>query len=665
MSLDDLQAQLRGTLDQQFAALKQKYDEGVAEARQQAVIEAERDAATKVEHVRAEFATARAEWDARMRSAAAAVVAARTEAEQHRAALEAARAEVEHQHSAVMAARAEVEQAMGVATAARAEIEQQMNVATAARAEADNRVAEAAATRAEAERTAADAARRANEAQQAAHADQQAAQQAEQQANDAAQRAVDAEHRAAAADQRTAEATQRAAEAIQRAAEMIQREREAQQHKLDQAATQAAAAARRAGELELESERRRLQSEGEAARLQAEAAADAARRHAEAEIGAARQQAQTEAEAERQRAQAEIEAVREQAQTEAEAERQRAAAEIEAVRQQAQTAAEADRQRVQAEIEAAREQVRTEAEAERQRAQAEIESLRQRMQTELAAAQQAVAPAAATATAPAAAAPEVSVAALERLVAATRHIDGATTLSQALDALLTYASAAAGRAAIFLINADRLKAWKGAGIPDVDVQTVESSISGRDLLARAIQTGQATPSSNGLPAPPFARLPADRVGLAVPVMIGGRAVAVVYADSGSTPQPPGAFEAVEALVRHAAAIVALRTAMRTLDMLAAPNGGDASGGGEVNDVQGARRYARLLVSEIKLYNEAAVRAGREQRDLLQRLRAEIDRAQKLYEERVPAAVGGRHAYFHQELIQTLADGDAALLGAPQ
>ena len=88
-------------------------------------------------------------------------------------------------------------------------------------------------------------------------------------------------------------------------------------------------------------------------------------------------------------------------------------------------------------------------------------------------------------------------------------------------------------------------------------------------------------------------------------------------------------------------------------------------GGEVNDVQGARRYARLLVSEIKLYNEAAVRAGREQRDLLQRLRAEIDRALKLYEERVPAAVGGRHAYFQQELIQTLADGDAALLGAPQ
>jgi hypothetical protein len=58
-----------------------------------------------------------------------------------------------------------------------------------------------------------------------------------------------------------------------------------------------------------------------------------------------------------------------------------------------------------------------------------------------------------------------------------------------------------------------------------------------------------------------------------------------------------------------------------------------------------------------------VRAGRQQRDLMQRLRAEIDRALRLYEERVPPAVGGRHVYFQQELVQTLADGDAALLGS--
>ena len=50
-------------------------------------------------------------------------------------------------------------------------------------------------------------------------------------------------------------------------------------------------------------------------------------------------------------------------------------------------------------------------------------------------------------------------------------------------------------------------------------------------------------------------------------MIGGRAVAVLYADSGPEPPPAGAAEIVEALVRHTSAIVALRTAMRTLELL--------------------------------------------------------------------------------------------------
>ena len=82
-----------------------------------------------------------------------------------------------------------------------------------------------------------------------------------------------------------------------------------------------------------------------------------------------------------------------------------------------------------------------------------------------------------------------------------------------------------------------------------------------------------------------------------------------------------------------------------------------------NDENGARRYARLLVSEIKLYNEAAVHIGRQKRDLMSRLRPEIERARRLYEERVPASVAARGTYFQQELVQTLADGDSALLGS--
>jgi len=79
-----------------------------------------------------------------------------------------------------------------------------------------------------------------------------------------------------------------------------------------------------------------------------------------------------------------------------------------------------------------------------------------------------------------------------------------------------------------------------------------------------------------------------------------------------------------------------------------------------DEIQSARRYARLLVSEIKLYNEGAVRVGRERRDLRARLGDEIDRARRLYEQRIGTAVPDRETYFHQELVQTLADGDPSL-----
>ena len=41
---------------------------------------------------------------------------------------------------------------------------------------------------------------------------------------------------------------------------------------------------------------------------------------------------------------------------------------------------------------------------------------------------------------------------------------------------------------------------------------------------------------------------------------------------------------------------------------------------------------------------------------------EIEKARQAYNEQVPAAVRAQSDYFHQELIKTLAGGDAALLG---
>jgi hypothetical protein len=77
----------------------------------------------------------------------------------------------------------------------------------------------------------------------------------------------------------------------------------------------------------------------------------------------------------------------------------------------------------------------------------------------------------------------------------------------------------------------------------------------------------------------------------------------------------------------------------------------------------ARRFARLLVSEIKLYNEQKVRDGRDAGDLYDRLREDIDRSRQMYDKRVRPEVAHRYDYFHHELVNMLAEGDPSKLGA--
>lgn len=76
----------------------------------------------------------------------------------------------------------------------------------------------------------------------------------------------------------------------------------------------------------------------------------------------------------------------------------------------------------------------------------------------------------------------------------------------------------------------------------------------------------------------------------------------------------------------------------------------------------ARRLARLLVSEIKLYNEEQVEAGRRNKDIYDRLKEDIDRSRQMYEDRVDERVRNTNDYFYQELVRTLAAGDSQALG---
>ena len=77
----------------------------------------------------------------------------------------------------------------------------------------------------------------------------------------------------------------------------------------------------------------------------------------------------------------------------------------------------------------------------------------------------------------------------------------------------------------------------------------------------------------------------------------------------------------------------------------------------------ARRFARLVVSEIKLYNEAKVSEGRQTRDIYERLKEDIERGRQMYNDRVSAAVRETTDYFQDELVRILGGGDAAALGS--
>lgn len=238
------------------------------------------------------------------------------------------------------------------------------------------------------------------------------------------------------------------------------------------------------------------------------------------------------------------------------------------------------------------------------------------------------------------------------LLHAFREIDATASVSDTLAAIARAASRRAARSAVFIANGTDVDEWAVAGLPAVTAADGGGD-SATDLAVKALAAGWPL---------------RDGRAVAAPLVLDGRPVGVLYGEANTDDDAGDGWTAtVETLARHGGARLGYLTALRTAQarewISGASAPADPSATADQNDdAQSARRYARLLVSEIKLYNEAAVRDGRGQRDLRQRLGPEIDRARRLYEARVPPAVQDRAEHFHQELVQTLAGGDASLLG---
>lgn len=76
----------------------------------------------------------------------------------------------------------------------------------------------------------------------------------------------------------------------------------------------------------------------------------------------------------------------------------------------------------------------------------------------------------------------------------------------------------------------------------------------------------------------------------------------------------------------------------------------------------AQRFARLLVDEIKLYNQAKVAEGRKHKDVYDRLKEAIEKSRGTYQKRYGNTVASSGNYFQHELVRSLAEDDISIMG---
>jgi hypothetical protein len=275
-----------------------------------------------------------------------------------------------------------------------------------------------------------------------------------------------------------------------------------------------------------------------------------------------------------------------------------------------------------------------------------------------------------------------------RLANAVRSLDEGRSLGEVLDALAQCAGHEVERAAVLIVKGERLRGWalSGFGTAAPPARNIDLSLEEAGLPGAVVPTGVAVSrpavdpgmSAERQPAlPPFAQDAGSRHALALPITVAGAVVAVLYADAARAEAPSASSRwpaILEVLARHTSRVLEAMTVQQAAGLPLprlvtrashAQVPGPIEQAAADEEEEAARRYARLLLSEIRMYNEPLVDAGRRSRDLLSRLGGEIARARRLYEARVPSSVIMRADYFDQELVRTLADGDRSLLGGVQ
>jgi hypothetical protein len=266
------------------------------------------------------------------------------------------------------------------------------------------------------------------------------------------------------------------------------------------------------------------------------------------------------------------------------------------------------------------------------------------------------------------------------LNAAAAAIQESGSQAEILRHLLEGEARFAGRVALFVVKAGTVNGWQGIGFEDNESIKNVSLSSSSGLVAKAVQ-GRVPVS--GTPAefdPRFvgaSNTPAENHCLVLPLVVKDKAAAVIYADGGVAAGGRLDASGLQALTRFAALwleLSAMRKAGGTVTedatqpaVMAAGAGAQAASAAPASPEEElhkkARRFAKLLVEEIKLYNQPKVDAGRQNKDLYDRLKIDIEKSRATYDKRYAESAVASADYFTQELVRILADNDVSLMGA--
>jgi hypothetical protein len=310
------------------------------------------------------------------------------------------------------------------------------------------------------------------------------------------------------------------------------------------------------------------------------------------------------------------------------------------------------------------------------------------------------------------------------LVQAVANIHAGTTQKEILRALLDAGSAYCARTALFVVKAGAASGWQARGFGDDESVKDFPLDLHAGPAAHAYQNRVATPGNIAEMGRGFTEhfgSPSNEQVLVLPLALKDKVAALVYADGGDSgklnadalellviatsawlevaalrkqvppresgdtasferPAPPvqtvSSFsdpfashtpkhtpvavpvavepEVVEVASAHASTAAAPAVATDPLAGLS-PEDADVH--------RKAQRFARLLVDEIKLYNQAKVAEGRRNKDLYDRLKEDIDKSRGTFQKRYGSTAAATGDYFQLELLRSLAEDDVSIMGS--